>query len=134
MQGGTVSTTKRQRRHSYLLYKYFTFHHLAFVSNSFFKIRKNHLIFVSNYFRKITKTHHISHVPLTISSSQELTLKVPSMYMWDEFFMMKRAVLEKNTVMSRVGSLSTRPWYLIKTLLIQILPLSFAPFKLKVLN
>jgi hypothetical protein len=30
--------------------------------------------------------------------------------MWDEFFMMKRAVLEKNTVMSWVGS--TTPWYL----------------------
>ena len=51
--------------------------------------------------------------------------------MWDEFFMMKRAVLEKNTVMSWVGSLSTKPWYLIKTLLIEILPLSFAPFKVK---
>jgi hypothetical protein len=54
------------------------------------------------------------------------------MYMWDKFFMMKRAVLEKNTVMSWVGSLSTKPWYLIKTLLIQLIP--FAPFKLKVLN
>jgi hypothetical protein len=44
---------------------------------------------------------------------------------------MKRAVFEKNTVMSLEGSFSTKPWYLIKTLLIEILPLSFAPFKAK---
>jgi hypothetical protein len=54
--------------------------------------------------------------------------------MWNEFFMMKRAVFEKNTVMSLEGSLSTKPWYLIKTLLIEILPLSFAPFKVKMQN
>jgi hypothetical protein len=125
MQGGTVSTTMRQRRHSYLQYKYLTFNHLSFVSNSFLKIRKNYLSFVSNYFLKIPKNHHNSHVPLTINSSQQLTLNVPSMYtlyMWDKFFMMKRAALEKNTVMSRVGSLSTKPWNLIKTLLIQMIP------------
>jgi hypothetical protein len=34
---------------------------------------------------------------------------------------MKRAVFEKNTVMSLEGSFSTKPWYLIKTLLIEIL-------------
>jgi hypothetical protein len=44
--------------------------------------------------------------------------------------MMKRAVLEKNTVISRLVSLSTKPWYLNKTFVNKNAPLScFVPLK-----